>query len=245
PETLDALRHALVEVACSHLKVALPEDETGFLNNIHNTVDFSQLNDFRLAVYNGMNTHSWFRPTYFALSRSCLECLVGNELAMQNRVNLSIQIPEDDSSLINIHADSFSGESPFQVVQWLPLVDVYDTKSMFILRPELNQAIYPKLKRLAEENGVDAWYEEVKDKVTWITVPYGKVVIFNSNLLHGNIVNRTGETRWSFNTRFKGLFTPYSSNEKNIGKFYLPITTRPVSRIGMDYHHPEGWLGNE
>ena len=44
---------------------------------------------------------------------------------MQNKINLSIQNPNDDSSLLNMHADTWSGDSPFEVVVWLPLVDTY------------------------------------------------------------------------------------------------------------------------
>ncbi len=47
---------------------------------------------------------------------------------MQLRVNLSIQMPEDESSLLPVHADTWSGDSPYEVVVWLPLVDCYDTK---------------------------------------------------------------------------------------------------------------------
>ena len=41
---------------------------------------------------------------------------------------------------------------------------------------------------------------------------------FNQCLPHGNIVNQTSETRWTFNCRFKGLFTPY--NDKKIGVIF-------------------------
>ena len=44
---------------------------------------------------------------------------------------------------------------------------------------------------------------------------------FNQCLPHGNIVNQTSETRWTFNCRFKGLFTPY--NDKKIGEFFQPL----------------------
>ena len=53
-------------------------------------------------------------------------------MAMQNSINLSIQLPNDKSSLLAIHADTWSGDS-FEVAVWLPLVDVYKTKSMYIL----------------------------------------------------------------------------------------------------------------
>ena len=42
-----------------------------------------------------------------------LETIVGNELAMQLRVNLSIQLPGDDSSLLPLHSDVWSGDSQF------------------------------------------------------------------------------------------------------------------------------------
>ena len=40
--------------------------------------------------------------------------MVGNELAMQNNINLSIQFPDDVSSLLPLHADTWSGDSPFE-----------------------------------------------------------------------------------------------------------------------------------
>jgi sporadic carbohydrate cluster 2OG-Fe(II) oxygenase len=187
-----------------------------------------------------MNQTPWFRPTYFKLARSLIDSLVGNELAMQNRVNLSIQMPDDDSSLLDIHADVFGGETPFQVVEWLPLVDCQRTKSMFILPHEATKRVTPRLNQLGE-GGMAQLYDEVKDDLVWLDVPYGAVIVFTPNCLHGNVVNREPQTRWSANCRFTGLFTPYTSFEKKIGSYYLPITTRIVSKIGMAYRPPDGF----
>ena len=52
---------------------------------------------------------------------------------MQKNLNLSIQLPKDTNSLLPLHADTWSGNSPFEVVIWIPLVDCIKTKSMFIL----------------------------------------------------------------------------------------------------------------
>ena len=60
--------------------------------------------------------------------------IVGNELAMQNKINLSIQFPNDASSLLPLHSDTWDGDSPFESVLWLPLVNCFKTKSMFILK---------------------------------------------------------------------------------------------------------------
>jgi sporadic carbohydrate cluster 2OG-Fe(II) oxygenase len=237
---LDALRAKLVALACRHLGCEPPADDGKFLDSIHERVKPQNLNELRLALYRGLNELPWLRPTYFALGRSVIERLVGNELAMQNRVNLSIQMPNDDSSLLDIHADVYGGETPFQVVQWLPLVDCFETKSMFILPYPKNERVHKRLHEIGE-GGMSALYDEVKDDVVWLTVPYGKVLVFSPNCLHGNVVNRATTTRWTMNTRFTGLFTPYTSYEKKLGSYYLPITVRAVSRVGMNYEEPSGF----
>jgi sporadic carbohydrate cluster 2OG-Fe(II) oxygenase len=237
---LDAIREEVVRLACAHLKCDRPNNADGFLNGIHDVVAPANLNALRLAIYHGINATDWLRPSYFATARRHLELLVGNELAMQGRVNLSIQMSNDDSSILPIHADAFGGETPFQVVAWLPLVDCYRTKSMFILPYEANRQLLPKMAEF-RSGGMAQLYDEVKDQLIWLDVPYGSVLVFSTNQLHGNIVNAEPTTRWSMNCRFTGLFTPYTSQEKKLGSFYLPITMRPVSRIGLDYEPPGGF----
>jgi sporadic carbohydrate cluster 2OG-Fe(II) oxygenase len=239
---LDELRREIVAAVARALETQLPPlgDDGAFLDNIHRLVPLDRLNAFRVGLYREINACAWFRPTYFRLARNALETLVGNELAMQNRINFSLQLPGDRTSLLDIHADVFSGETPYQVVQWLPLVDVERSKSMFILpRPRSEEVI----ARLAEfrEGGMRQLFEAVRKDLVWLRIPYGKVLIFCPNFLHGNVVNEEPTTRWSLNCRFTGLFTPYDSAEKSLGSFYLPITVRPVTRLGMAYRQPGGF----
>ena len=235
---LDALRATVVELACAHLGCPVPQDHGAFLDTIHLSVAPEKLNDLRLQVFRAMNERAWLRPTYHALGRRLLAALVGNELAMQNRVNLSIQMPSDNSSLLDIHSDVYGGETPFQVVQWLPLVDVAGRKSMFILPSAKTREVAKELNRLGD---MRALYARVEPDLVWLDIPYGKVLVFDSSCLHGNVVNDTATTRWSLNCRFTGLFTPYTSYEKKLGSFYLPITVRAASRIGMRYEEPGGF----
>ena len=39
----------------------------------------------------------------------------------------------------------------------------------------------------------------VERDLVWLDVPYGKVLVFSPNCLHGNVVNRVPTTRWSMN----------------------------------------------
>ena len=52
-------------------------------------------------MINSINSYSDFRKKYFSLEKK-LYTIVGNELVMQNKVNLSIQLPNDDSSVTTI-----------------------------------------------------------------------------------------------------------------------------------------------
>ncbi|MGA2129648.1 MAG: sporadic carbohydrate cluster 2OG-Fe(II) oxygenase [Xanthobacteraceae bacterium] len=237
---LDGLRDHVVQLVCDHLRIAPPDDPEDFLNHIERVVAVDKLNELRLNTYRKMNATPWFRPTYFGLARSIVEMLVGNELAMQNRVNLSIQLPNDNSSLLAIHADSFGGETPFQVVEWLPLVDCFRTKTMFILPRPKSEAVYATFTKY-QGRGMDALYDDVKQDLVWCDVPYGQVLVFSPNYLHGGAVNDESETRWSMNCRLTGLFTPYTGAEKKLGSYYLPITVRPVTTMGLKYREPSGF----
>ena len=113
----------------------------------------ADLNGLRMHVIGGLNAEPWMRPTYFRLARSTIETIVGNELCMQRRVNLSIQLPADDSSLLATHSDVWSGDSPFEVVVWVPLVDVYRTKSMYLLPPSVNGEMQDRMASLRSARG--------------------------------------------------------------------------------------------
>jgi len=239
---LDAIRDLMVGLAGRRLGMGegaeRPDPPGRLLDRIGDFVPVETLNAFRLAMIGGMNAEPWLRAAYFSIARRTLSAIVGNELCMQRRVNLSIQLPDDDSSLLPVHADTWSGDSPFEVVLWIPLVDCYGSKSMFLLPPGPNAELERTLHRFADRS-VDGMFAAIEHDLTWMEVPYGHFLLFNQNLAHGNRVNREADARWSMNCRFKGVFTPYA--DKKLGEFFEPITLRPASRIGLDYEMPAGF----
>jgi sporadic carbohydrate cluster 2OG-Fe(II) oxygenase len=236
---LDRIQVFIATVAAKTLGVSSPlSTEAGnFLDTIEQRVTPETLNEFRLAVMGEMNAAPWFRPAYYALARQALAVLVGNELAMQRRINLSIQLPDDDSSLLPIHADVWSGDSPFEIVLWLPLMDCHRTKSMYILPPIPNAALQQNIGSVAGKSAEDIFLT-VESDVRFLDIKFGQMLLFSQNLLHGNRVNREAGTRWSMNCRFKGVFTPYA--DKRLGEFFEPITLRAATRLGLDYQLPQG-----
>jgi sporadic carbohydrate cluster 2OG-Fe(II) oxygenase len=230
------IRNSFIRVIKEELKIEGSIKKDQFLDLIHEKISISELNNFRMNIIQKMNNIPDFRKKYFQVAKQYLDVIVGNELSMQVKVNLSIQLPGDDSSLLPIHADTWSGDSPFEVVVWVPLVNCYKTKSMYILSPEENDKLDKNFLAMAGTHAEDL-YASVQEKVDWVEIDYGDVLVFNNALPHGNRVNLESETRWSMNCRFKGIYSPYW--DKKLGSFFEPITLRAASISGMKYKLPE------
>ena len=220
------IQELIAETAADFLGSTFEDPET-FLNQIHQHIDVAKLNSLRLHVIHQMNAQAWFRNSYFQLAKLALEMLVGNELAMQLRINLSIQLPQDESSLLPVHADVWSGDSPYEVVVWLPLVDCYRTKAMYLLPPSADERLREEFGQWAGRSSEEL-FRRIENEVTWIEIKAGEVLIFNQNLPHGNRVNQESETRWSMNCRFK-VSLPLTETKKSV-KFFEPITLKAASR---------------
>ena len=234
-DALSWIREKFILIAREELNISDDTSDSDMLNFIHERISIPELNDFRLLIIKKINSLPDFRQKYYQVAKSYLDIIVGNELSMQLKINLSIQLPKDESSLLPIHADTWSGDSPFEVVVWVPLVDCYKTKAMYILPPDKNQILNDDFRKMAG-NSSDDLYKSVQKNVDWIEIKYGEALIFNQTLPHGNRINMENETRWSMNCRFKGVFTPYG--DKKIGEFFEPITLRPASEYGMNYSLP-------
>jgi sporadic carbohydrate cluster 2OG-Fe(II) oxygenase len=238
PDALLAIRKMAAEQAAFHLGLESPADAGAFLESVHGLVDSKGLNALRLSVFQGLNRVEDFRRQYYALASRALAAIVGNELAMQRRINLSIQLPDDDSSLLPVHADVWSGDSPFEIVLWVPLVDCFGTKSMYLLPPQADATVQSRLADFAG-SGTEDLFQAIADDVTFLSVPFGSVLLFSPNLMHGNRINREQGTRWSFNCRFKAVLSPYA--DKRLGEFFEPLVIRPATRLGMAFRQPRGF----
>ena len=229
------IRNIIFNAAVKELKIKKKYKVGFFLNNIHKFVPVEKLNSFRVKIISEINKNLKFKKIFYLLSKPYLDDLVGNELAMQNSINLSIQFPGDDSSLLPVHSDVWSGDSPYEIVVWLPLVDCYKTKSMFLLPPKKYKEFEKKFKKLFKKDS-ERIFQEIKKKLQWMNINFGQVLLFNQSLPHGNRINNEKDTRWSLNCRFKSIFSPYG--DKKIGEFFQPITLKKLSDIGTKYSLP-------
>lgn len=232
---LNSLRSEVVKILKKDIKNKnISRTDSDYLNYFHKKISNKNLNQVRLNLINKLNSNKNFRPNYYSFAKDYLDKIAGNEIAMQQKINLSIQLPNDNSSLLPIHSDTWSGDSPFETVVWLPLVDCYKSKTMYILPPSKMKFVNDLIKKKLT---TDQLFKKVKKHLVWIKIKFGQILVFNQNLPHGNIVNKEKETRFSFNCRFKSIFAPYG--DKKIGEFFEPITLKPASKIGMIYKYPK------
>ncbi|VAW19148.1 FIG00765051: hypothetical protein [hydrothermal vent metagenome] len=232
---LDGLRNQIFEKVKKDLDLDSSLDINEFYDYTDKYVSVDKLNQVRVSLISMLNSDSQTRPLMYALAKQYIWWIVGNELAMQRTVNLSIQLSGDTSSLLPIHSDVWMGNSPYEVVFWLPLVDCYKTKSMYVLPLGKSNEVFNDFEQYSKMSA-EEFFKSIEKDAVWLDVPYGKAVVFSHSILHGNVPNAEDKTRWSFNVRFKSLLTPYA--DKALGESFLPITARPATKVGVNYIKP-------
>lgn len=232
PELLEEFRAALMRQTNDWLSKHGSESSIKDLGDSHKLIPRNNVNELRLRLFASLNAHSETRHSYFRLASNLIESLVGNELAMQNKVNLSIQQPHDQSSVLELHSDVWTGDSPFQVVLWVPLTDASGTNAMFLLSPSESRIAFQR-SRGGDLNSMADIHEAYKSKLRPIEVRYGEILLFDSNCLHGNQLNTTMTSRWSMNCRFVSLLAPSTTPERRLGPYYSPIMVRPATLMGL------------
>ena len=105
-------------------------------------------------MINALSSNPEIKNKIYSLLRNYLDKIVGNELVIQKTPNLVIQLPNDESSILDLHADTWGGNSPFEIVTWLPLVNCYKTKSMFLLESKKIKKQLMKLKNILKKESL-------------------------------------------------------------------------------------------
>ena len=110
---------------------------------------------------------------------------------------------------------------------------------MFFLPPNESREARQRVAA-GEFKSMDQIEIEYKSQLITMDVSYGTVLIFDSSCLHGNVLNLTETARWSMNCRFTGLLTPFTNPERRLGTYYLPITTRAATKMGLSLLGSQG-----
>ncbi len=230
-EIINKVRQDFISILKKHVGEDKKKDGIRFLEEFHN-LNIKNLNDTRLSTISDFNLLTSIKERLYDSTQGVIDSIVGNDLAVQKNINLSFQLPGDDSSLLPLHSDVWSGNSPFEAVLWVPFVDVHKSKSMYIL-PRKYSLKYHRTEELKKVS-LSELFENEKDNFVWPNVKFGQAIIFSHSLLHGNIVNTEKESRFSLNLRFKSITSPYGS--KALGDYFVPFRITPMTELGWEIY---------
>ena len=208
------------------------------LPNLHKSIKETNINNLRLKAFSNINCLDLKNEIYFKQAETFLTNLLGPDISIQNKINLSIQLPFDDSSLLPLHTDTISGQSPFEVVLWIPFTECFSKNSMYIIPIEKSKEMMSKIENY-RDIGMKKLEEDYKNYKIFIEIKPSQILIFSPTLFHGNVLNSTSQTRVSLNCRFKNIFAPESSNpERKLGTFYQVFKTSLLTKLALSYEDP-------
>lgn len=205
------------------------------LEILHKSLNSNNINNERIRCYRSINKINNWEENYFSFASKKLLNLLGPDISIQSKLNLSIQMPYDNSSVLDMHTDALSGQSVFEIVLWVPLTRAFDSNAMYIFPKEKTYKILKMLKA-SEYKGMKELFNKYKNYARFLKVDFGECLIFSPTLFHGNILNQTEITRISINCRFKNLFSHEAKNgERRLGSFYRVLNLSPVTKLGLNY----------
>ena len=187
-----------------------------------------ELNAKKVEVINLISVDKKLVDLIFDAFSKKITSLLGNDLLVQKTINLVIQRPFDKNPTIP-HRDA-PPNSFFELVIWVPLVDCIGTKSMYAI--DLSSTS-KNLKEL--EKDPENWNKFLfgfKKNKKYPKVNFGQALFFLPYIYHGSDINKTNETRFSLNIRFKSLFAP--SGRKFPLHFFRLFKISKISQMALN-----------
>lgn len=201
-----------------------------FLNNFHKRELWgTPLNDFRISMVSYLSEQMDVGKSVFNSFSESLTELLGPDVVVQKTTNLVIQQPGDPNQ-VPTHRDS-PLNSPFEIVVWLPLVDIYGTKGMYVLDRDQSKVALELLQD--PETGYEQYAAYAEKEGEMLELSFGQAFLFWPGLVHAVGINTEQETRWALNIRYKNLFSP--TGAKGQAEFFKVLHLSPLARMAMEY----------
>ena len=210
---------------------------SGDLSEVHRFISQDQINAVRLSGFRKLNTEVSWEKMILSLCEDELRYELGGDILVQSKINLSIQMPHDKTSILPSHSDSWSADTPFQLNIWIPLTDAFDTNAMFLLSPEASLEAMVRIATQDQKHSFDVSSLAAAPS-DFVNMKFGQVLLFNPAALHGNVENMTTKTRVSLNLRVKSMFAPEPSDrnpDRRYGTYYKSLVISQNTKFALDF----------
>ena len=211
------------------LKEKNPEKGLNYFHKVVGKLASKDLNTKRKRLINNITKKINFGEVVFKAFEEFLVNNLGPDILVQKNCNIVIQMPNDPNPS-EIHRDA-PLNSAYEIVAWVPLVDCYKSKAMYILDyPSTKKSLGFLKKNTRDWKKFENYSKKLKSNPQ---VKFGQGLFFSSCLIHGSDINKEKETRISLNIRFKSLFSP--AGKKNQLQFFKSLKLSNISSIGIDF----------
>jgi len=123
------------------------------------------------------------------------------EWMIQRTFNIRVVTPEQEKSgrLLRFHKDAWTGNGPGIKNVWTPITNSYDSNSMYVIEQQQSDLIANRIvnEKLSADTIQDICLKNSKP----LQIQKGQAYLFDSNTIHGNLNNETGQTRVSMDGR--------------------------------------------
>ena len=203
-----------------------PEEGFNYFHKHIESISPTEVNSLRIDLIKKISNEIDFSEIIYRSFESSINALLGPDILAQKVCNIVIQPPLDPNPS-ELHRDA-PLNSPYEIVVWVPFVDCYATKTMYILGAKETDEALSFLEK--NQDDWDSFETFCKDKSIQPSVPFGYALVFFTGLFHGSFINQEKETRVSVNIRYKNLFSP--SGLKNQLQFFKLLRSSPLAKLG-------------
>ncbi len=144
--------------------------------------------------------------------------LCGEELFIQRRAHIIINLPGHGQPKQWPHYEMISGLSPFSYVIWAPLHDLDDDGGIYYINQHKSSKIMKKEEHQGLVNGPDVLNLMQNQKP--VKLKFGEAIIFNPFVIHGNTPFNSKYARIACNVRFQSCNKPLLQKNTDYLKYF-------------------------
>ena len=151
---------------------------------------------------------------------STVKALCGDQLLLQRRATIIMNLPGDNQRRQWPHYEMMSGISPTTFTLWMPLHDIDDDAGIFYVEDKESNHIMREEYSRGLVNSPQIT-ELLGDRIP-SRLKYGQAIVFNPFIIHGNVAFVSNLARIAVSIRFQSLSDPiHQKNTDYFKSFYL------------------------
>jgi sporadic carbohydrate cluster 2OG-Fe(II) oxygenase len=179
-DPLIELRCKIYTLICQEFGIEEGDIESS-LNSFHKYTSSYNLGEFnkkRVNLIQRISAEVDVSNLIFSAFENSITDILGPDILAQKGCNLVLQPPLDPNPS-ELHRDT-PANSPYELVVWVPMVNAYATKAMYILSAEDTKKAFNFLEKSPTE--WEQFEKKCKSYSNIGEVEFGKALIFNASL---------------------------------------------------------------